>query len=124
MASSKSSIRPKPLIFGPKPKLADTVTDIETTFHREYQVTNSTGWISDVWKKVQANILKDPLVLLKQTIPQQKALDLSFNLAPCGMYKHSEVHIKDFNVFQFFIHQQMDVFCLILHTKIHFYKSK
>ena len=42
----------------------------------------TTGWISDIWKKVQANILKDPLVLLKQTIPQQKALDLSFNLAP------------------------------------------
>ena len=42
----------------------------------------STGWISDIWKKVQANILKDPLVLMKQKIPQQKALDLSFNLAP------------------------------------------
>ena len=47
----------------PKPKLADTVTDIETTFHREYQVTNSTGWISDIWKKVQANILKEPLCI-------------------------------------------------------------
>ena len=41
-----------------------------------------TGCNSDIWKKVQANILKNPLVLLKQTMPQQKALDLSFNLAP------------------------------------------
>ena len=41
-----------------------------------------TGCNSGKWKKVQANILKEPLVLLKQTIPQQKALDLSFNLAP------------------------------------------
>ena len=28
------------------------------------------------------NILKEPLIVQKQTIPQQKALDLSFNLAP------------------------------------------
>ena len=41
-----------------------------------------TGWISEIWKKVQAKILKEPLVLVKQTIPVQKALDLSFNLAP------------------------------------------
>jgi hypothetical protein len=41
-----------------------------------------TGCNSGKWKKVQANILKEPLVLLKQTIPQQKALDLSFNFAP------------------------------------------
>ena len=38
--------------------------------------------ISEIWKKVQANILKEPLVLLKLTISQQKALDLIFNLAP------------------------------------------
>ena len=37
---------------------------------------------SDIWKKVQANILREPLVLLKQTITQQTALDLSFNLTP------------------------------------------
>ena len=41
-----------------------------------------TGWISEIWKEVQAKILKESLVLVKQTIPQQKALDLSFNLAP------------------------------------------
>ena len=41
-----------------------------------------TGCNSDIWKKIQANILREPLVLLKQTIPQQKALDLSFNLTP------------------------------------------
>ena len=41
-----------------------------------------TGCNSDIWKKIQANILREPLVLLKQTIPQQKALGLSFNLAP------------------------------------------
>ena len=28
------------------------------------------------------NILKEPLLVQKQTIPQQKALDLSFNLTP------------------------------------------
>ena len=28
------------------------------------------------------NILKEPLIVQKQTIPQQKALDLSFNLVP------------------------------------------
>ena len=43
-------------------------------------VKSYTGWISDIWKKIQANILREPLVLLKQTIPQQKALDLSLNL--------------------------------------------
>ena len=42
----------------------------------------STGCNSDKWKKVQANILKEPSVLMQQTIPQQKALDLSFNLKP------------------------------------------
>ena len=42
----------------------------------------TTGWISDIWKMIQADILREPLVLLKQTIPQQKALDLSFNLTP------------------------------------------
>ena len=41
-----------------------------------------TGCNCGKWKKVQANILKEPLVLIKQTRPQQKALDLSFNLAP------------------------------------------
>ena len=41
-----------------------------------------TGCKSDIWKKVQVNILKKPLVVLKQTIHQQKALDLSFNMAP------------------------------------------
>ena len=42
----------------------------------------TTGWISEIWKEVQAKILKESLVLVKQTILQQKALDLSFNLAP------------------------------------------
>jgi len=35
---------------------------------------------NDTFLKI--NILKESLVLVKQTIPQQKALDLSFNLAP------------------------------------------
>ena len=48
----------------------------------DYFDFSSTGCKSDIWKKIQANILKEPLVLLKQTIPQQKALDLSFNLTP------------------------------------------
>ena len=32
------------------------------------------------------NILKEPLLVQKQTIPQQKALDLSFNLAPLACF--------------------------------------
>ena len=36
-----------------------------------------TGWISDIWKKVQVNILKEPMIVLKQTIPQKKTLNLS-----------------------------------------------
>ena len=51
-------------------------------FFQEFMLMSSTGWISKIWKKVQVNILKEPLVLLKQTIPQQKDLDLSFNLSP------------------------------------------
>ena len=38
----------------------------------------NTGWISEIWKEVQAKILKESFVLVKQTIPQQEALDLSF----------------------------------------------
>ena len=45
-------------------------------------LVNSTGCISDIWKKVQVNILKEPMLVLKQTIHQQKALDLTFNMAP------------------------------------------
>ena len=52
------------------------------TIRKWYNWEPCTGCNSDIWKKVQANILREPLVLLKQTIPQQKALDLSFNLAP------------------------------------------
>ena len=40
------------------------------------------GCKSDIWKKVQVNSLKEPLLVLEQTIHQQKALDLSFNMAP------------------------------------------
>ena len=46
------------------------------------EIIKGTGCNSGKWKKVQTNILKDPLLVLKQTIPQQKALDLSFNLTP------------------------------------------
>ena len=42
----------------------------------------NTAWISEIWKEVQANILKEPFVLLKQTIPQKKALKLSFKMTP------------------------------------------
>ena len=41
-----------------------------------------TGCNSDIWKKGQVNILKETLLVLKQMISQQKALDLSFNLTP------------------------------------------
>ena len=43
---------------------------------------SSTGCNSDIWKKVQVNILKEPLLVLKQTKHQRKALDFSFNMAP------------------------------------------
>ena len=36
------------------------------------------------------NILKEPLLVQKQTIPQQKALDFSFNLAPWKWAWHDQ----------------------------------
>ena len=56
--------------------------DLLGEIHQENKEKSCTGWISEIWKEVQAKILKESLVLVKQTIPQQKALDLSFNLAP------------------------------------------
>ena len=56
--------------------------------HITYLVFRFAYRISEIWKKVQAKILKESLVLLIQTVPQQKALDLSFNLTPwtwCGI---------------------------------------
>ena len=50
--------------------------------HKKLSLYNYTGWISDIWKKVQVNILKEPWLVLKQTIHQKKALNLSFNLTP------------------------------------------
>ena len=47
-----------------------------------YTEKNTTGCNSGKWKKVQNNILKEQSLVLKQTIPQQKALDLSFILTP------------------------------------------
>ncbi len=52
------------------------------TYIHTYVMLLSTGCNSDIWKKVQANILREPLVLLKETNPQHKALDFSFILAP------------------------------------------
>ena len=37
-----------------------------------------TGCNSDISKKVQVNILKEPLLVQKQRIHQKKALDISF----------------------------------------------
>ena len=56
------------------------LTLVHFTLH--YTQSPFTGCKSDIWKKVQVNILKEPLLVLKQTIHQQKALDLSFNMAP------------------------------------------
>ena len=42
----------------------------------------STGCKSIFRKIFEFNIWKKPMLVLKQTIPQQKALDLSFNLTP------------------------------------------
>ena len=41
-----------------------------------------TGCKSRIRKMVEVKIWKEPMLVLKQTIPQQKALDFSFNLAP------------------------------------------
>ena len=41
-----------------------------------------TGCASHFENLTNFKIVKEPLLVLKQTIPQQKALDLSFNLAP------------------------------------------
>ena len=43
---------------------------------------NSTGCKSQFRKIFEFKNWKEPMLVLKQTIPQQKALDLSFNLAP------------------------------------------
>jgi hypothetical protein len=48
----------------------------------QLKTDSPTGCNSGKWKEVQAKILKEPFVLVKQTIPQQRALDLNFNLAP------------------------------------------
>ena len=42
---------------------------------------DSTGWGSHFRTPVSFNILKKPLLVLQQTIPQQKVLDLSLKLA-------------------------------------------
>jgi hypothetical protein len=63
-------------------KRKSILLNVGHSVHHLIGKANNTGCKSDIWKKVQANILKDPLVLLIQTRPQQKALDLSFNLAP------------------------------------------
>ena len=41
-----------------------------------------TGCASHFGNLTNFKILKEPLLLQKQAIPQQKALDLSFNLTP------------------------------------------
>ena len=41
-----------------------------------------TGCKSRIRKMVEVKTWKEPMLVLKQTIPQQKALDFSFNLAP------------------------------------------
>ena len=43
---------------------------------------NSTGCKRRIRKTFEVKIWEEPLLVKKQTIPQQKALDLSFNLAP------------------------------------------
>ena len=49
---------------------------------KNYRDFRSTGCNSGKWKKVQTNILKEPLLVLKQTIPQKKALVFSFKMTP------------------------------------------
>ena len=43
---------------------------------------SGTGCKSQFRKIFEFKDWKEPMLVLKQTIPQQKALDLSFNLAP------------------------------------------
>ena len=45
--------------------------------------SHSTGCKSDIWKKVQVNILKELLLVQKQMLHQQKALNLCY-LEPKG----------------------------------------
>ena len=51
---------------------------------KNYQevVKNNTGCVRQNKNPTNFKIVKEPLLVLKQTTPQQKALDLSFNLAP------------------------------------------
>ena len=51
-------------------------------FQTFFKTNMHTGCDSHFRNPVVFNILKEPLLVQKQTIPQQKALDLSFNLAP------------------------------------------
>ena len=48
----------------------------------KYFTFSYTGCKSPNYTFLKINILKESLLLVKQTIPQQKAIDLSFNLAP------------------------------------------
>ena len=50
--------------------------------YKRTPLNKHTGCNSDIWKKVQVNILKEPLLVLKQMKHQRKALDFSFNMAP------------------------------------------
>ena len=53
-----------------------------STFVEEHQVITAvcTGWNTQIWKKVQVNILKEPLLVHKQIIPHKKALLFSFHM--------------------------------------------
>ena len=55
---------------------------LEGTIKKFRNFVANTGCKSPNDTFLKINILKESLVLVKQTIPQQKALDLSFNLAP------------------------------------------
>ena len=51
---------------------------LQTSAFIKYRFSSYTGCKSDIWKKVQVNILKEPLIVQKQTLHQQKALDLCY----------------------------------------------
>ena len=77
--TEKSLLPIKSWSYGPRQfeyeKIAITIGSLQCE-------QNNTGCGSHFWNPAPFNILKKPLLVLKQMIHQQKALDLNFNLTP------------------------------------------
>ena len=61
---------------------ADPIIFASNVFHNIHLIQKCTGCKSRIRKMFEFKIRKKTILVLKQTTPQQKALDISFNLAP------------------------------------------